>query len=104
MINAFAAAIDVLFADPNIASEALYTPVEGKPKAVRVVARRPDTITGWGAARIVAATAVFDVRLADIGDPAVGDVLTVNGRSYVVQAEPTQNELELVWALDARPQ
>ena len=47
-MSAFAAAVDLLFTDPNIGREAIYTSEGGAPMLVRVVSRRADAITGFG--------------------------------------------------------
>jgi hypothetical protein len=102
-MNAFASAIDDLFADPNIASDAVYTPADGDPVSVRVIARRPDEIVGFGDTRVHTATAIFDVRISEVPTPAEGDTLEVGGETYVIQGEPVGDRERLVWTLDCRP-
>ena len=51
-MNAFAIGMDALFADDNIASDAIYTAGGGTPVLVRVVARRADSITSIGEAKL----------------------------------------------------
>jgi hypothetical protein len=99
---AFAAAIDVLFADANIATDAVYTPNGDDPINVRVVARRPDEIVGFGDTRIHAATAVFDVRVSEVAAPAEGDTLAIGGETYLVQGEPVLDRERLVWTAELR--
>ena len=43
---------------------AVYTPASGEPVGVRVIARRPDTIVGFGDTLIHAETATFEVRVS----------------------------------------
>lgn len=100
---AFAAAIDALFTDANIATDAVYTPNGDGPINVRVVARRPDEIVGFGDTRIHAATAVFDVPVSDVAAPAEGDTLEVDGETFVVQGESVRDRDGLIWTLDTRP-
>jgi hypothetical protein len=70
---------------------------------VRVIARRPDTIAGFGETRIHAETATFEVRAREVADPRPGDQLTV-GDAFIVQGEPERRDPDrLVWALDVRP-
>ena len=98
----FAAAIDATFA--AFGTDATYTPADGEPVAVRVIARRPDAVVGFGETRIHAATATFELRASDIAAPRPGDLLTVGGEGFVVQGEPERRDPDrLVWALDARP-
>lgn len=101
---AFAAAIDVLFADADIAAAAIYTPVTGDgPKSVRVITRRPDEIIGLGDTRVHTESALFDVRVSEVPTPAAGDTLEVDGDIFVVQGEPVRDRDWLIWTLDTRP-
>jgi hypothetical protein len=68
-----------------------------------VIARRPDTIVGFGETRIHAETATFEVRASEIASPCPEDQLTVGGDTFVVQGEPERRDPDrLVWTLDAR--
>jgi hypothetical protein len=49
-MTAFQGAVDATFAAFGI--DAVYTPASGDPVAVRVIARRPDTIVGFGETRM----------------------------------------------------
>jgi hypothetical protein len=70
---------------------------------VRVIARRPDTIVGFGETRIHAETAMFEVRASEVASPRPGDQLTVGSGPFVVQGEPERRVPDrLVWTLDAR--
>ena len=71
-MTAFAAAIDVLFADPNIGRDAIYIADGGTPVLVRVVPRRPDAITDFGDARLWSETTRIDLRVAEVSNPAAG--------------------------------
>jgi hypothetical protein len=102
-MTAFAAAIDDLFADTNLTVDAVYTPAGGDPLVVRVIARRPDEIAGFGDTRIHAATAVFEVRVSEVPAPEEDDTLEVDGKSHVVQGAPVRDRDGLVWRLDTRP-
>ena len=75
-----------------------------EPVPVRVVARRPDTIVGFGETRIHAETATFEVRASEIANPRPDDQLIVDGQTFVIQGEPERRDSDrLVWSLDARP-
>jgi hypothetical protein len=63
-MTAFAGAVDATFAAFGI--EAVYTPAGGEPVLVRVTARRPDTIVGFGETRIHTETATFEVRASEV--------------------------------------
>lgn len=98
------AAIDALFGDPTIARDALYVPAGGEAVSVRVVARRPDEIIGFGETRIHTETTMFDVRASEVAGPRPGDRLTLDGVDYVIQGEPERRDPDrLIWTLDLRP-
>jgi hypothetical protein len=101
-MTVFQGAVDAAFAAFGI--DALYTPPGGEPVPVRVIARRPDTIVGFGDTRIHAETATFEVRASEVASPRQGDQLTIDGESFVVQGEPERRDLDrLVWTVDVRP-
>jgi hypothetical protein len=100
-MTAFQGAVDATFAAFGI--DATYTPAGGEPVSVRVIARRPDAIVGFGETRIHTETATFEVRASEVANPRSGDQLTVVGETFVVQGEPERRDPErLVWSLDAR--
>jgi len=102
-VIAVAQAIDVLFADPNLARDAVYTSEGGEPVTVRVIAKRPDEIVGFDETRIHAATAMFDVRVSEVAEPRPGDRLSLDGGDYVVQGEPVRDAERLIWTIEAHP-
>jgi hypothetical protein len=102
-MNDFAQAIDDLFADPNLAKDALCLPENGEPISVRVIARRPDRVIEFGDARVYAESAVFEVRTSEVPNPRPGDRLDVGGEMFVIQGEPVRDSERLVWTLDVRP-
>jgi hypothetical protein len=71
---------------------------------VRVIARRPDTIVGFGDTRIHAETATFEVRASEIVSPRPDDQLTVDGQTFFIQGEPERRDPDrFVWTLDVKP-
>ena len=89
--------MDATFAAFGI--DALYTPAGGEPIPVRVIARRPDTIVGFGETRIHAETATLEVRASEVASPRPADQLTVGGETFVVQGEPERRDPDrLVWS------
>ena len=70
-MTVFQGAVDATFAAFGI--DATSTPSGGEPVPVRVIARRPDTIVGFGETRIHAETATFDVRPSEVASlgPAI---------------------------------
>jgi hypothetical protein len=94
-------AVDATFAAFGI--DAVYTPAGGEPVPVRVIARRPDAIVGFGETRIHAEIATFELRASEVASPRPADQLTV-GTSFVIQGEPERRDPDrLVWTLDMRP-
>ena len=101
----FTAAIDALFADPNLGLDATYRAGGADPGiAVRVILRRPDRVGELGETRVVAETLLIDVRVQDAAAPADGDTFDLDGMVYVVQGEPVRDDDRLVWTIGARPQ
>ena len=70
--------MDATFAAFGI--DAVYTPAGGEPVPVRVIARRPDTIVGFGETRIHAETATFELRASEVAGLGTGDLVTVGER------------------------
>ena len=101
-MTAFAGAVDATFAAFGI--DATYTPAGGDPVPVRVIAKRPDTIVGFGETRIHAETATFELRASEVANPRPDDQLIVDGQTFLVQGEPERRDPDqLVWTLDVRP-
>ena len=102
-MTAFSAALEVLFADPNIGVEAIYTTEGGVPVLVRAVARRADAITDFGEARLWSETTRIDLRVADVPNPRPGDRIEIDGDAFLIQGEPVRDRERLVWIVDLRP-
>jgi hypothetical protein len=97
----FEGAVDVTFA--AFGMDASYTPAGGEPVSVRVIAKRPDTIVGFGETRIHAETAILEVRASEVVNPHPNDQLIVDGQTFVIQGEPERRDPDrLVWSLDGR--
>jgi hypothetical protein len=82
----FAGAVDATFAAFGV--DAVYTPAGGEPVPVRVIARRPDAIVGFGKTRIHVETATFELRASEVAGPRPGEQLTVGGETFIIQGEP----------------
>ncbi|MFO1156630.1 MAG: hypothetical protein U1E43_07625 [Rhodospirillales bacterium] len=105
MGNVFADAIEAIFADPNLAVDAVYRAGgAGDGIALRAVVTRPDRVGDWGESRIAAATCVVKVRVADVAAPAPADTVTIAGETLVVLATPLRRAARLIWEMEARPQ
>jgi hypothetical protein len=89
-MTVFVGAVDAMFAAFGI--DAVYRPASAGPIPVRAIARRPDTIVGFGETRIHAETAMFEVRASGVANPRPGDQLTVGGETSVIQGEPERRD------------
>ncbi|MDZ3838712.1 MAG: hypothetical protein U0S49_15190 [Rhodospirillales bacterium] len=104
-MSAFAAAIDALFADRNLALDGVYRSDGADPGLpVRVILRRPDRIVEYGDTRILTETVSIDIRTSDVAAPRAGDSIDVDGTIYIIQGEPIGEAERLVWTINARPQ
>jgi|APTNR8051073442_1049403.scaffolds.fasta_scaffold04218_6 hypothetical protein len=100
----FTAAIDALFADPNLGRDAVYRAGGADPGiTVRVILRRPDRVGEFGETRIVAETVAIDVRVSEVATPAEGDTFEVDGTVYIIQGEPIRDAEQLVRTIEAWP-
>jgi hypothetical protein len=104
-MTAFAAAINALFADPNIAGDAIYrVQGTGDPQMVRIVTRRPDEVLDFGDAHVVTATTIAELRVSEVPDPQAGDTLEITGELFTIQGTPRRDPERLIWSLDLRPE
>jgi len=102
-MSVFAAAIDNLFADPNIARDATYVADGGAPVLIRVVTRRADEVTGYGDARLWSETTRIDLRVAEVPQPRPGDRIELGDEAFLIQGEPVRDRERLIWTVDLRP-
>jgi hypothetical protein len=94
--------VDATFAAFGI--DAVYTPAGGDPVSVRVIAKRPDTIVGFGETRIHAETGTskYGRARSRILAPTISSSSMARPSSF--RGEPERRDPErLVWSLDARP-
>ena len=102
-MNAFATAIDRIFADANMAVDALWLAGgTGTGVAVRVIRKSPDEVTPFGAGRILSETTVLDARVADMPTPAPGDLIRIGPEDFLLQGEPKLDRERLIWTLNTR--
>ena len=102
-MNAFAAALDGLFADGNIARDAVYIAEGGAPQLVRVVTRRADEVTSFGDARLWSETTRIDMRVTEVPEPRPGDRIELDSEAFLIQGEPVRDSERLIWTVDLRP-
>ena len=101
----FAAAIDALFADPNLGIDTVYRVGGADPEVpVRAMVRQPDRIGEFGETRVVAETVMIDIRVSEVAATAECDTIEVNDTVYVIEGEPIRDAERLVWTIEVRPQ
>lgn len=95
-------ATDALFADPNIARDAIWRPGgAGAGITARVITRRPDQVVGFGDSRAILPTMLVDVRRSEVAAPTSGDTVEIDGETFEIIATPTADGLKLVWSCEA---
>lgn len=103
-MTAFARAINLLFADPNLSTSALYQQSGiGVERTVRVMRRNPDRMVEFGAARLVSESVVLDVRVGDCPELTAGDRFEIAGEIFTVQGAPQRGRERLVWTAELLP-
>jgi hypothetical protein len=102
-MNAFAAAVDLLFVDPNIGRDATWrVGGAGAGVAVRIVFRAPDSVNDYGGGRFVATSRFVDVRISEAPGLAPGDTFEIGSATHVVQGEPLADDDNLIWSAEVR--
>ncbi len=102
-MTAFAVALDLLFADPNIAHEAWHRDSEGQFTRIRIIPRRNDAVTEFGAARLVSETFRFDVRVTDLPAPRPDEQILFGDDTFLIRGEPIRDRDRLIWTVEATP-
>jgi len=102
VIDAFASAIDALFADPNIGEDALWKAGGvGAGVAVRIIRKSPDRMTEFGESRAVLPTLALDIRRSQAATIAEGDLIMIGAEIFKIIGEPMGDALGLVSACEA---
>ncbi len=102
-MTAFAAALDALFADPNLSVAAIWHPGgTGPGQPLRVVRLSPDRIASFGESRFVTGAVHFEIRVAEAPELARGDVIEIAGEAFEIIGEPMRDRERLLWTAEAR--
>jgi hypothetical protein len=102
MQAAFAAAIDAIFRDANVAEDAFWRAGGvGVGTAVRVIRKSPDEVVRFGDSRAVLPTLLIDVRRSQVAEPAAGDTVEIDGELFEIIAAPTLDSFRMVWTCEA---
>ena len=102
-MNAFAVALDALFADVNLGLDATWYPAGGAPVPVRVIRKAPDEVTSFGSARILSETTLIDVRISEMPNPKPGDGISIGAENFTIQGEPRRDRDRLIWTIELAP-
>lgn len=104
MIDAFASAIDALFADPNIGEDALWKAGGvGAGVAVRIIRKSPDRMAEFGESRAVLPTVGIDIRRSQAATITEGDLILIGAESYRIIGEPMTDSLGLLFKVELAP-
>ena len=102
MIDAFAAAIDALFADPNIGEDTLWKAGGvGAGVTVRIIRKSPDRVAEFGESRTVLPTVGMDIRCSQAATITEGDLILIGTETFKFIGEPLGDALGLVFACEA---
>jgi hypothetical protein len=100
--DAFASAIDALFADPNVGEDALWKAGGvGAGVAVRIIRKSPDRMAEFGESRAVVPTIGIDIRCSQAAAINEGDLILIGAETYRIIGEPMGDGLGLVMACEA---
>ena len=102
-MTVFAVALDLLFADPNLAHEAWHRDSEGQFSRIRIIVRRSDDVTTFGAARLVSETMRFDVRVSELPAPRLDEQILIGDETFLILGEPICDRDRLIWTIEATP-
>ena len=101
-MKAFRAALDVLFADPNLGEHALWQAGGVGPGiTVRIIRRRPDAVVEFGASRALMATVFIDLRRTEAAAIEEGDLVVIGAETYRIIGTPASDPLGLVLTCEA---
>ena len=102
-MTAFDLATNLLFADQNLAVDALLRlSGTGPAQTIRVIRAMPDQFASFGEGRFVVDTVLLNIRLADAPVLSAGDTAEIAGQVHEVQGTPTRDADRLVWLAEAR--
>jgi hypothetical protein len=101
VIDAFASAIDALFADSNIGEGALWKAGGvGAGVAVRIIRKSPDRMAEFGDSRAVLPTVGIDIRCSQAPTIAEGDLIVIGAETFKIISEPMRDALGLALSIE----
>ncbi|WP_297540229.1 hypothetical protein [Roseovarius sp.] len=102
-MNAFAVAMDALFADVNLGLDATWYPAGGAPQPIRVIRKAPDEVTSFRSAQILSETTLVDARVSEMANPRPGDGISIGTENFTIQGEPKRDRDRLIWTVELVP-
>jgi len=90
----FDTASDTLFADGNLAVDAIYTPDGGAPVSVRVIVEHDVELAAIGLSGVSDRRTMIGIRKSEIALPGRGDTILVGATTYVVDVILTDDSYE----------
>lgn len=102
-MTAFAVAVGTLFADRNLATDALWRKGgTGPAQPLRVIRRSPDATVPFGDSRFVTDTDLVTIPVSAVPTLAPGDTLEIAGELLVIAGDPVRDARRLVWTAQVR--
>lgn len=102
-MSVFDAMFGVLFADPNMASDATYTPPGGgDPVSCRAILRQPDVDWRGGEVEVATPSRIAEVRVSEVPVMKEAGTLAIGGKSYTIQKASRPDADRLLWRLELR--
>lgn len=98
-MDPFAAALDALFNAPGSAA-AVYIPEFGYPRDIRVIERQRIGTEGTVRPRPVSLGKIFDIRVSDVAQPQVGEIIFLNEKVLTLTLPPEIDAEGMTWVCD----
>ena len=101
-MNIFAHAIDDLFAEPNLARDAIFRPAGSGDVHCRVILRGQDVDANPFGVDVIAEGTVIEVRSSEVTTPTRGDSFIIDAATYTLNAAPRRDDPDrLIWTCSA---
>ena len=97
----FQKTIDSLF--QHLGMDAIYQPVAGETRAIRIIPRRPEDLYELGEGRLHGENPRFDIRVNEVTEPQIGDDMVIENKTYRIEEEPRFEQHHLVWTVQTLP-
>ncbi|MGF7178433.1 head-tail joining protein [Azospirillum doebereinerae] len=101
-MTVFDSLFDTLFADPNMASSAVYTPPGGSPVACRVSFRQPDVDWRSDGSGVSTTSRIAEVRVSEVAVMEEEGTLAIGGQTFTIQKASRPDADRLLWRLELR--